>query len=242
MGIVSKALGKNTEAPPTPNYAKAAEQTALSQMTSQFTPYGSQVYRKDKSSPSGFKSTIKLSPDAQGTLDTQMDLSRGLANTASGQLPAIQDFYSRPLDYQSLSQPAYDAMTSRLNPEWQQREGMERNRLINQGLQEGSEAYQNAMREFGESRNDAYQQATLSSLQNAQQFYGQPLNIFNALRTGAQVQNPQFGGTPGTNYAGAAQNQHQGAMQGYGIEQAGNNNFMSGLFGLGAAAIPGLFK
>ena len=230
-------MGKKSSPPSAPDYTGAAQAQTRGQMTSQNTPYGSETYSQDPNSPSGYRSDITLAPQAQGTLDTQMALSRGLADTANQQLPAIQDYYSKPLDYGSLSQPAYQAMTSRLDPQWQQREQQERSRLGNQGLAQGGEAYTNSMRDFNNARNDAYQQATLASLQNAQQFYNQPLNTFNSLRTGAQVQNPQFGQAPSTPYLNAAQAQGQYDINRYGIEQGSKNNMMQGLFGLGAAGI-----
>lgn len=230
-------------APPQPDYKGAAEAQSASQKSTQITPYGSMEW--DQYSPAGtsdriWRSTVNLAPQAQQTLDTQMGLSQGLAQTASDQLPGIQDFYSKPLDYKTLSQPAYDAMTSRLDPEWQQRESMQETKLANQGLVPGGEAYDNAMRTFGQGRNDAYQQANLASLQNASQFYNQPLNTFNALRTGAQVQNPQFQAQgPGTNYLGAAQAQGQGDQFNYGQKVGTYNSMLNGLFGLGAAGIMG---
>lgn len=54
---------------------------------------------------------------------------------------------------------AYGQSTSRLNPFFQQREESERARLINSGIAEGSEAYNNAMGALSRERNDAYQGA-----------------------------------------------------------------------------------
>ena len=231
------------KAPPPPDYKGAAETTARSQMSSQYSPYGSQIYSDDPSSPSGFRQDITLTPQAQQTLDAQMGFSRGLANITGGQMPFIKQQYSQPMDLSSvpdIENKAYQAQTSRLDPQWQQREGMERTRLANQGLMPGGEAYANAMREFNESRNDAYQQARVAAIQTMPQTYqlessayNQPLNTFNALRTGAQVQNPQFGPTPGTNYLGAAQAQGQFGQQQYGNEVNQYNALMTGLFGMG---------
>jgi len=69
-----------------------------------------------------------------------------------------------------------------------------------------------------------------------------PLNELNSLRTGAQVQNPQFqpyqGVTVGqTPVFQAAQAQNQAAQNQYGQEVAQANAFNQGLFTLGGAAI-----
>lgn len=239
------------DAPAPPDYKGAAEMQASSQRINQFTPYGSMQYSykgDDNRNNPVYESRIQLDPRAQKVLDTQMDLSGQMGQLALGQLPQLQDQYSKPMDLSSVPQiadKAYSAMTSRLDPQWQQREGMEYQRLANQGLSPGGEAYDNAMRNFGNQRNDAYQQANLAAIQTMPQTYqlasaayNQPLNTFNALRTGAQVQNPQFQGTgSGTNYLGAAQSLGQAGQQQYGTEVGQYNAMMNGLFGLGGAGI-----
>ena len=235
-------------APAAPDYKGAAEATGLSQKVSQYTPYGSLVYGADPTSPSGYKSTTTLAPQAQQALDTQMGLSSGLGQIAQSQLPAVQEQYSQPMQSQSVqdvSDKAYAAQTARLDPAWEQREGMERTRLANQGLASGGEAYTNAMRDFGQQRNDAYQQANLAAIQTMPQtyqlesaMYNQPLNTLNALRTGAQVQNPQFGtgGTP-TNYGQAAQQQGQWQQGLFNADMGAYNNQVAGAAAIGAAMI-----
>jgi hypothetical protein len=66
--------------------------------------------------------------------------------------------------------------------------------------------------------------------------YNQPLNALNALRTGSQIQNPQFGGAgQPTNYANAAQ--QQGAWQQglFNADMGAYNSQLSGAAALGAA-------
>lgn len=58
----------------------------------------------------------------------------------------------------------YKKATSRLDPQWQQREDSERVRLANQGLGENSTAYQTAVANMGRERNDAYEGATYASI------------------------------------------------------------------------------
>src|SRR3990167_11159312 len=80
--------------PPAPDLKGAAEATALSQKTSQYTPYGNLVYSGDPASPSGYKSTVELAPEAQQTLDTQMNLSREMGDITREQIPGVQQQYS----------------------------------------------------------------------------------------------------------------------------------------------------
>lgn len=235
-------------AQPAPNYSQAATDTAKSQMSSQYTPYGNQVYSQDPNSPSGFQSTISLAPQAQQTLNSQMNLSQNLGNLANDQLGRVNQQYGQPMDLSSVQKVAdqsYQQQTNRLDPQWNHREEMEKTALANQGLVPGGEAYDNAYRDFSNSRNDAYDQARTSAnatmpqtYQLATSAYNQPLNTLNAIRTGAQIQNPTFSQQPGSNQLGAAQ--AQGTYnQGLYNSQVGQQNAMtSGLFGLGAAALP----
>lgn len=239
--------------PPAPDYTGAAQATAAGNRVSQYTPYGSQVYSPDPNNPGQFQSNITLNPQAQKTLDSNLSLSSGLGDIATSQLGRVADQYSRPMDINSVQatqDKAYQALTSRLDPQWDQRQAQTETQLMNQGLTPGSEAYDNAMRNFNEGRNDAYQQANLGAIQTAPQTYQlenaqymQPLNTLNAIRTGAQVQNPTFGGTPaGANYLGAAQAQGQAAQGLYNAEVGQANSFNSGLASIGAAAVPFMFS
>ena len=235
-------------APAAPDYKGAAEATGLSQKVSQFTPYGSLVYGADPTSPSGFKSTTTLDPKAQSALDTQMGLSAGVGDIAQQQLPNVQQTYSQPMDLSSVPQiadQAYEAQTARLDPQWDQRAEQNRTMLANQGLSPGGEAYTNAMRDFEAARTDAYGQARLGAIQTmpqtyqlASSAYNQPLNTLNALRTGAQVQNPQFGagGVP-TNYGQAAQQQGQWQQGLFNADMGAYNNQLAGAAAIGAAMI-----
>ncbi len=241
-------MGKDSPAPPAaPDYAGAAVQQQKSQMSSQYTPYGNQVYSPDASSPSGYRSDISLTPQAQDTLGSQMDLSRGLGTLAQQQLGQVNQQYSQPMDLSSVQKVAdqsYADQTSRLDPQWQQRKQQFDQQMANQGITAGGEAYDNAARDFGQQRNDAYTQARQQATANmpqtyqlANSIYQQPLNQLNAIRTGAQIQNPQFNQQPGANTLGAAQAQGQYG-QGLYNAQVGETNSQNQMTGtLGAAAI-----
>lgn len=59
---------------------------------------------------------------------------------------------------------AWGHSTSRLDPMWNQREDRSRTQLLNQGLDEGSEAYKTASENMGRDRNDAYAAALAGAI------------------------------------------------------------------------------
>lgn len=184
-------------------------------------------------------------PGTEGTRTATMTLTPELQSAVDSINQQIASGYSQPMDLQSVEDvqnEAYGAFTSRLDPMWQQKEQAEIQRLANQGVVPGSEAYTNAMRDFSAAENDAYNQAILGSIQTmpqtyqlAQAQYMQPLNTLNALRSGAQVQTPFF--TPGSDALAAANAQGQYQMGQYGNDVSTYNAMMAGLFGIGAAMV-----
>lgn len=66
---------------------------------------------------------------------------------------------------QGYTDAAYQQQLRQLDPQWQQRQAAFGQQMVGQGLQPGSAAYDNAMRDFTASQNDAYSQARLSSMQ-----------------------------------------------------------------------------
>ncbi len=248
--------------PAAPDYTGAAQATAAGNIeaareatkanrVNTYTPYGSQTYSQtDPNDPaSSWVSNISLAPDAQRALDSQLNFSTQMGDLGQQQLSQVQGQGQPDLrSVQDVQDKAYQAYTSRLDPQWDQRQQQTETQLRNQGLVPGGEAYTNAMRDFNAGRNDAYQQANIGAIQTAPQtyqmandIYNQPLNRFNAFRSGTQVQNPTFSQapqqqqTPGVNYSGAANQSGQYAQGLYnaGVGQA--NAFNSGLFSLGSA-------
>lgn len=97
---------------------------------------------------------------------------------------------------------AYGQATSRLDPQWQQRESQMETKLLNQGLDPNSEAYKNAMSQLGQQRNDAYTSAQNSAIDQStaagnalfnQSLAGRGQNIGLAgQQAGQQLQAGQF--------------------------------------------------
>jgi hypothetical protein len=278
-----RLYGKSSP-PPAPDYASAARETAAGNRESaefavkanrinQVTPYGQLTYdytpefdAQGQETGRGWTQTESLSPQAQDTVNRQIDLSNQYAQIAGTGLEKARGTLENPnLDVSQLparainvGQTAQDAIMSRLDPRFSQQEDQLRTRLANQGITLGSEAYGREMSQFGQNRNDAMMQAALqginldqanrgAALQEQAYLQDRPLNLINALRTGAQVQNPQFqqfanqATTAGPDMLGAAQANYGAQMDAYNADQAQSGGMLGGLFGIGMglAGMPG---
>jgi len=263
-------MGKSS-APPTPDYVGAANATAAGNLdmarlqteanrVNQITPYGSLTYSQDPNNQDSWTQTETLTPQAQATLDKQMALSDKYADVANIGFDKTRSLLENPeLDMSGLpsrainvGQTAQDAILSRLRPQLDSREEALRTRLANQGIALGSEAYGKEMTAAGQNRNDLEMQAALqginldqanrtSAMQEQAYMQDRPLNLINALRTGGQVQSPQFQQftqqalTQGPNVLGATQAQYEGDLANYNAEQASSP--LNGLLGLGGTVL-----
>lgn len=219
-------------------------------------------------------SQVNLSPESQAIFDSYMRQQQQLGGLSESALNQVGQAYASPYNYDSL-QSVYgaddldaarsrteEAIYSRLNTQFQQDEEALRTRLINQGIGQGSQAYQREMDAFNQMKNDARMQAVLAggtesdralaqSLSLRQQGIGeidklraQPLNEYLAMSGQQQLAMPQFqqynyagAGTP--DYQGLVGQQYQSQLANYNANQASSNNMMGGLFGLGGQALGG---
>ena len=196
----------------------------------------------------------ELTPLGQQAWDSQQRLSAAMGTAAEGSLGRVNEAFAGPFEYDSnnaLQQAAQDSIMSRLTPLMDRQEAQLRTQLANQGLVPGGEAYSNAMGDFNQARNDAQMQAVLQGIRLQPQLLAQaltmrnqPLNEFNALRTGAQVQAPQFQGFQGASAAAAPIYQANADAAGfatdiYNQQMGARNALLSGLFSLGGAGLRG---
>lgn len=287
-------MKKSPSVPAAPDpVATAGAQTASNKETAywnarlnnvtQVTPYGTLSYSDsnngvyDPNKAPQFTSTITLTPEAQKILDLQMGSEQQLAQLGADQLSRIQSKAATPFSYSNLpavfgegdtaaaQDKAEQALYSRLDPQFQRDEAAMRDRLINQGITQGSEAYKREMEAFSQAKNDARQQAVLGGQQYASGLLGDsltrrnqaiqeytternaPLNEYNAFMSGTQIQNPQF---QSTGYEGAQSGDlqgqinanYQGAMNIYNQKVARNNaitNAIASIAGTAAKAYGG---
>jgi hypothetical protein len=209
----------------------------------------------------GWTAIQTLSPEQQQLLDYQNQASIGLGRLAGKGLGYVENMLDQPFDTSKLpttgfnpSQSYQDAYMQRLAPQIQQGQEQLQQRLANQGIDIGSEAYDRAMRNQAQRENDLLlgattqgfgigQQARQQALQEQAYLRNEPLNTLSAVRTGAQVQGPQFvnsaqqATTSGPDLLGAAQMQYNAQMGDFNAQQAAQQNFNQGLMGLGGAGL-----
>lgn len=189
-----------------------------------------------------------------------MQGQQALGDTALSGIQNVKNTYANnfnPGDYgasvQQAQDAAYKAQTQYLDPQFAQGQQSLNAQLANQGLSTGSTAYDNAQTNFGNQKQQAYQSAqnaAVSAGNQEQQVlfgqgltqYNQPLNTYNALMTGAQVQNPTFSSVPGvsqanTDVAGITNSGYQNQLAAFQQNQSGINNLFSLGGSLGSAAI-----
>lgn len=229
---------------------KADENAALGSnflnQVNQSGPYGSLTYSYDKSKgmtlPDGtvipsVTATTTLDPAQQKLLDQNNQMSSALNDLGIQGIGYVKEATSDPLkpgSFNPLTQTLSgdtgvalrdkitQAYMDRLQPQLTHDQEALNTRLANQGITQGSEAYNDAQRQFQSGVNDQRtaallagdaeqqnefnrglgsanfnNQARAQAIQEANYFQTQPLNILNALRTGNAVTNPQFGNVAG---------------------------------------------
>lgn len=227
---------------------------------------------KLEETPPEFTSTVALSPEQQALYNSQVQQQQQLMDLGGRQISRIQESANAPFSFAGVGnevraedvlqaqRSAEEALMSRMNPQFARDEEALRTRLINQGIAQGSEAYNREMEQFGQAKNDARTQAIL----NAQRFGGTaqeqalqrrnqaiqeyttqrnaPLNEYIGFTSGTQVQNPQFqstgyqGAAP-VDYAGLVQNKYNSDYQNYANKVAARNQNLSTIGQLGGAAL-----
>jgi len=176
-------MGKSASAPPPPDYAGAARETAAGNLdaarantaanrVNQVTPYGNLNYNISGQDPYGnptWTATTSLAPDQQKLLDIQNRLSIGTASLGEKGLGYVSNMIDQPFDVSTLpstgfdpSQTYQDAYMQRLQPQIEQgREALDV-KLANAGIPVGSEAYRRAMLTQSQRENDLLAAATTS--------------------------------------------------------------------------------
>ena len=240
----------------------AARTNASLNRVDQYTPQGSLTYRQRDDGPDRWQSFVTLSPEQQRLYDQSVEGQSLYGNAALSQLRGVQDTLSRPFqfggpdvqyrpDFTGIGDPNQSreaveaAVLSRVNPDLERERAALENRLANQGITMGSQAWNTGMQDWQRMANDARMQAVLTGGQEQSRVFGlgmgqaqmsnaarqqsleqqlalrsQPLNEAAALLTGSQVQNPQFTNVPqvqvqAPDYAGSVAQNYAGQMSGW---------------------------
>lgn len=161
----SSAQHKGKSEPPPPDYKGAAEAQAGSSAAN--VQAQTQANRPDQTNAFGASSDWTQNPDGSWTQKQSLSPElQGIRDTLTQQ---TKDAYGKPLDDGSAARQhaidaSYGQATSRLNPQWDQRQEQVGAQLANMGLDPNSQAYQQALRQFGQDRNDAYGSAMNSAI------------------------------------------------------------------------------
>ncbi|MDE2105821.1 MAG: hypothetical protein KGL39_51835, partial [Patescibacteria group bacterium] len=234
--------------------------TAALNNVNQVTPYGNLTYTSQGGTPANadgtggtppqYTSTISLSPQTQQLLNNQQseqiqqqDIAKNALNQAGvnqatpynlGGVPQL----ASASNIADAENAGYQDVLKLIQPTMQQNDELLRSQLVNQGIPQGSEAYDHAMQQRELTNNQAYANAALTGVQAGQalqqealsnnqqgvadytQQYNAPINEYQALQNGVQVQNPTFAAPQNnyvspTNYMQAVQNQYQGQLNAY---------------------------
>lgn len=222
-----------------------AEQALIAQygsMTNQVTPYGQvnytsqQVGKTSEGNPlNQWTQTVTMTPEQQALFKQNEAINKQLGDVAQSGVGYVQEAMANPLqgselqmklqDPQLLQQQTSDALykanTQYLDPQFQQTQADLENKLANQGITQGSEAYDRAMGNFQRAKQQAYEsarnaavsggmqaaqgmfgmglqggefanQAAAQKLAQAQALQQNPINMLNAVRTGSQMQTAQM--------------------------------------------------
>lgn len=187
-------------------------------------------------------------------------------------LPSLKTGLAATGDSAALRDKITEAYMARLQPSIDRDRAALDTKLANQGLAIGSQAYGTDQTLFQQGVNDQRMAALLAgdqaqqferdydlrrgladadltnraraqSIQEADYFKNQPLNMLNALRSGNQVTTPQFGNVSAGAQIQAAPiyqataDQYSSALDAYKTKMAGFSGLMSGLGSIGGAAI-----
>lgn len=229
----------------------------------QVTPYGNLTYTQTGTDSYGnpmWTATQELSPEQEQIRLQQAGLSSGLLRTAQKGLDYAGNIMEKPgIDMSMLPQVGInpgemysDAIMRRLQPQLQMEKSQFDAQMANQGIPTNSEAYANAKRQFDQTQNDRLTSAIIGGMNTglnanqqafAQAGYNQmqPINVINALRTGSQVQAPNFvnsanqATTQGPDILGATGQQYNAQLAQTNANNAASGAFMGGLMNMGAS-------
>lgn len=194
---------------------EVTEQQSWANRPDQYTPFGSTQWQNqsvwDPSTQqyiNRWAQNTEVAPELQPAVDAQMDTTVNRAQLGADISGRLQQDFGQAMDWGAIEPEMgarvqardygdtatlrnrmednlYNRATSRLDPQWNNRQSDLRTQLYNMGAKEGDPAYNRAMQEFGRDRNDAYQQAQYGAVA------GGGVEQANEIGMGGQIQGQQ---------------------------------------------------
>lgn len=208
-------------------------------------PYTGQSYTVPR-----FTATQVLSKAQQAIKDQGDGAELNLAKLANSQSGFLNDYLGKPWDADAASKATADNLfklgSARLDPRFAQERASLDTKLSNQGIKLGTAAYDRAIAQFDQGKNDAYNQLALTgqgqAFSQAQASRNQPINEITALLSGSQVSqpnyvNPNTNQIPTTDVAGIINQDYKNRLGAWQQQQANSGSMLGGLFSLGSAGI-----
>jgi hypothetical protein len=194
-----------------------------------------------------YRATTTLSPEQQRLLDLSNQAQTNFGQLAVDQSARLGSLLGTPVNLNNDATEArlMELGRSRLDPALDRRRESLRTTLSNQGIKEGSTAFDRAMSRATEGENDAYNQLLLTGRQQAVSEAlaerNQPINEITALMSGSQVTQPQFGNIPVSqmptvNTAGLERQAYEDELAAYN-SKPNPFDIMGGLFGMATGGI-----
>lgn len=245
----------------------------------QTTPWGSLRYNEigrttvDGRDIPRYEAITELSPEQQRLYASQLGFSQKTSDLANAYAGRINDATATPFSYEGMPDaPVYDEaarvaardrIVARQQPQFAQQEEALRTRLLNSGVTNGSEAWNDAYKTFGAKENDYYLGADAQAGSEAARLFGlqgdartraiqealalrnQPINEATTLMgAGGGVQTPQFVNTQqpqiqGTDVAGNINRAYEAELAAWQQQQQSQGSMLGSLFGLAGSALGG---
>lgn len=229
-------MGKKSSSPKAPDTKGAAIATANSNKFNTAGPYGSGTWTlrpgADPNNPQAgdWTQTIALSPEQQKLyeLGAGNKLAAGQALTGM-----VGDLGSR----QQVADALYKQATRYMDQSFGDQEAALTSRLQNQGLVEGSDAYERALRNFMQTRGQAYESAASNSVINADTASNNAVSRIAQLLSATRETTPQVAGLGGgADLAGAEQAKYQAELNSANAKNASASQDQQSLMQVGMMA------